>query len=319
MKLDWELLYNDDTAYFPRLLQFGDIADPRFRYGVNEKLQHSLYFYFPSDIFIKPAEPVSMANLSLHESIVDGKPALVLTLLNNNLKRLFDDLIISLVNQTHQTPAASKSDFISICNEWFELFDPLSAPLTKADLQGIFAEVYFLKFLLTNSAIDFNLILQSWTGPFGKSHDFELGNNLFEIKSRMEGNPVVHISSEYQLDFFSGQLLFLSVCEFELAGNGGIDIGKLIHETADTLRAQTGINMGLYWAALGRLKLSHSNFDDYSDFLFKVKSVTNYKCSEIDFPGIRRSHLPDSIRKVKYELALNDLSPFEQTDLTPFI
>jgi hypothetical protein len=321
MKLDWELLYNDESVYFPRLLQFGEVADSRFRYGINELIQHSLYFYFPNATANRPVEVVSMANLSFHETITEGKPTLVLTLLNKNLKNLFDDLIISLVIQTHQKPAATKGDFISICNEWFELFDPLSAPLSKAEVQGIFAEVYFLQYLLKNSTAGFNDILRSWQGPFGRGHDFQLGDNLFEIKSRVEGVPFVHISSEYQLDCLAGQNLFLSVCEFK-TGTGeseSASIGQLILETAAILRTQTGINMSLFWTALGRLKLSYNALDDYNEHLFTLKSVTNYNCTAENFPAIRRSQLPDAVRNLKYELALNVLNPFLQADLTPFI
>ena len=312
MKPDWELLYNDETQVFPKLLQFGDLADPRFRYGINDKLQHSLYFRFPAKPKSNPIESIVMANVSLHEEIIDGHAALILTLLNNQLNNLFDDLIGSLVIQTRQLGyEAAKSDFIVLCNEWFELFDPLAAKLSKADLQGIFAEVYFLKETLKLTTASFNDILLSWTGPFGKGHDFEMGDNLFEIKSRLETSSLVHISSEYQLDYLSGQTLSLVVYEFFVSLKDGITIGQLITETAELLRTQIGVNITLFWAALAKTRLTNNNLNDYSQYLFSIKNVAIYNCCNINFPSIRRSTMPDAIRSIKYDLSLNELSQFE--------
>jgi len=320
MKPDWDRLYSDETKFFPRLLQFGDVADPRFKYGINVNMEHSLYFWFPFSTGNKQIEPVTMANVAFSEDNIEGRPALILTLLNNNLKNLFDDLIGSLVLQTReQGNNATKFGFIALCNEWFELFNPLASQLSKAEIQGIFAEVYFLKYLLITSGSAFNEILGSWKGPFGKGHDFELGVNLFEIKSRMENIPLVHISSEYQLDFLNGQNLFLVVCEFANQPGDGISVGALILETASILRTQTNVNMTLFWAALGKVRLTFSNLNDYNEYLFTLKTVTSYNCINPDFPAIRRSTIPNAVRNVKYELALNVLSVFEQSDLTPFI
>lgn len=319
MKLDWDLLYKDDSA-FPRLLHFGEFSDDRFRYGINEDFQHNLYFYFPADKNNKPIQALTMANVSFREDIIDGRAAVILTLLNENLKTLFNDLIGSLVLQTRQQESnGSKFAFISLCNEWFELFNPLASQLTKPDIQGIFAEVYFLKYLLTESKVSFNDILVGWKGPFGKGHDFELGDNLFEVKSRIENNPFVNISSEYQLDYLSGQNLLLVVCEFSNQVGEGINISTLIYETAAILRTQLGINMNVFWIALGKVRLTYSNLNDYDDYFFNLKSINSYRCNALNFPSVRRSLIPDAVRNVKYELALNVLDPFKQDDLTPFI
>jgi hypothetical protein len=320
MRLDWELLYEDETQLYPKLLQFGDFADPRFRYGINEKLDRTLYFYFPAERNNKSIEAVVMANVSFHEDMIEGHAALVLTLLNNQLKNLFDDLIGSLVLQTREIGSdASKSDFIILCNEWFELFDPLSSKLSKADLQGIFAEVYFLKMILLNSQVSFNDILRSWKGPFGKGHDFELGDNLFEVKSRLDTTPLIHISSEYQLDYLMGQNMQLVVYNFSVHNENGISIAQLIQEIEELLRTFSGINLRIFWAALGKIKLTKNNLNDYDHYLFSIIGISIYDCTLLDFPSIRRSKIPDAVRNVKYELSLSTLNNFELKNITDFI
>lgn len=319
MRLNWQLLYNDDSVFFPRMLRFEEMDNPRFGYGVNEKLEHCLFFHFNPERINNVIEPVKLANISLHEIVVAGKPALVLTLLNSNLKKLFDDLITSMVSHFAARTTVSKEDVISLCNEWFELFEPNYNSISASDLQGIFAEVYFLRYLLDNSGSDVNEILRSWQGPYGRGHDFELGSNLFEVKSRKQGNSSVQISSEYQMDYLAGQNLFLVVCEFSVGNDEGLSIGQLILETVALIRTSSGVNINLFWTALGRLKLSYVNLDDYSDTMFALKSSTAYNCCDPGFPSIRRSEISDSIRKVKYELSLDFLNPVSLSDLTTLL
>lgn len=316
MNLQWNILYTDDSA-FPRLLQFGEFNDERFRYGINNQMQRCLYFNFFSDNKNLPIEPAQMANLSLEEVSVSGKPALVLTLLNDNLKDLFSDLILSLVSQTLNADIkVAKSRFITLCNEWFGLFDPIPGDLSKQDLQGIFAELQFLQLLLTRSHLPFNDIVAAWKGPFGKGHDFELGENIFEIKSISEGKPLIHISSEYQLDYLDGQNLYLVVYEYFIQQGEGVSLSSLIQKIVAVLRSQIGTNMSIFWTALGKTGLTYKNIQHFDSHLFSLKNVLYYVCKSSDFPSIRRSLLPDAIRNVKYEIALGSLSTFQLNDIT---
>lgn len=320
MKPNWDILLKDE-GMFPRTLFFEAPNTERFRYGINERLQYCLFFRFPSGPDTRPIDPVIMANLSLAEEIVEGQPTLILTLLNDGLKSLFTDLILSLVDQTiHEPSQISKDRFLILANEWFELFDPSSTALSRYELQGIVAELYFLKFLLENSRLPYNDLLSAWKGPYGKGHDFELDNNLFEIKSRVENRPFVHISSEFQLDFLSGQQLILAVYEFSPDNGLGITVDQLIEAIAIILRSRTGTNMQLYWRALTRLGLSNSQVTAYTAYAFNNVALSFYDCSKADFPSLRNTMLPDDIRNVKYDLNLSqDLNNHVITDIIPFI
>jgi len=299
---------------------FGEFSDERFRYGINDQLQYCLYFYFSADGRNIPAEALIRANLSLEEKMEEGKPALVLTLLNDNAKNLFSDLIISIVSQVRLIePRAAKAGFIALCNEWSELFEPLSGQLSKADLQGIFAELCFLKYLLENSRLCYNDILTAWKGPFGKGHDFEMGDHHFEIKGIAEFKAFVQISSEYQMDYLNGQELFLGVMEFGSDPALLITLTDLVTEIAGTLRSVTGTNMNLFWVPLGKTGLNYSSLQEYDHHRFTVKDVAYYNCSSPDFPALKRSDIADTIRNVRYDLALSGLQDFLINDITPFI
>ncbi|WP_316820827.1 PD-(D/E)XK motif protein [Pedobacter gandavensis] len=319
MKLDWESLLND-KGKFPRTFFFEDSAARYFRYGINEQLQFCLFFHLPFDEFNRPTDSLKLANISLEEQFLDGQNTIVLTLLNDSLKVLFNDLIISIVSQVKELDKKSiKSGFISLCKDWFELFDPIAAKLTRNEVQGIIAELHFLKFLLNNSNFTFNEVLKAWKGPFGKGHDFELGESHFEVKGIQENKLILSVSSEYQLDFLENQKLFLIVYSFLINSSEGETLGEVINETVLLLRSHTASKINIFWTALRKAGLNPQAPDEYNEYTFKLKDVSNYNCSIYNFPSIRRSLLPDSVRQVKYELATTLLNDFKVNDLTPFI
>ncbi|MGY3212476.1 PD-(D/E)XK motif protein [Mucilaginibacter sp. HD30] len=319
MKLQWDILLNDD-ARFPRLLFFAEFSDDRFRYGINSEMQYCLFFDFGAKEGNIPVDPVIRANISLEEKVEDGKPSLILTLLNDNARNLFNDLIVSIVSQTREIKSGSvKAGFISICNDWFDLFEPLSGQLTHSDLQGIFAELTFLKYLLANSRLPYNDILSAWKGPYGKGHDFELGENHFEVKGIAEFKQTANIASEYQLDWLEGQNLLLGVFEFSGDKAEQITIGSLVSEITASLRAITGTKINLFYTALNKAGIDQNALNDYDHHTFAVLSTLWYNCTLPGFPALKRSSLPEALRNIRYELALGSIKQFLIDDLTHLI
>lgn len=319
MELQWDILLNDDSR-FPRLLFFGEFSDERFRYGIDAEMHYCLYFYFDASAGNNPVDPVIRANISLEETTVDGRPVLVMTLLNDSARNLFSDLIISIVTQTRSyKPDLAKAGFIAICNEWFDLFEPLSGQLSLPELQGIFAELYFLRYLLTTVKLPFNDLLSAWKGPYGKGHDFELKDTHFEIKGIAESRSSVAISSEYQLDFLSGQRLFLGVFEFSSNASSFTTISSLVGDIVTILRSATGTKMNLFWSPLGKTRLDQQSLEQYDHYRFNIRQTTWYNCCLEGFPSITRSRLPDAIQSLKYEIALNNIREFATEDITSHI
>ncbi|MDJ1483588.1 PD-(D/E)XK motif protein [Cytophagaceae bacterium YF14B1] len=319
MKLYWNILLADDSQ-LPRTLFFEDLPDDRFRYGLNEKKQYCLFFHFPSDKHNHLIATLAMANIILEEKRMEGKDTLVLTLLNEDFKDLFTDLILSIVREVKDTESEiTKSGFILLCRKWFEFFDPLKGQLTESDLQAIYAELSFLRYLLSESDCSYNDILLSWKGPFGNKHDFELDTVHFEIKSIQDYKDIVQISSEHQLDFMADQSLYLVVCRFSDDHKEKRTVSNLSQEIVDQLRSVTGTDLSLYWTALRKSGLNFSNIHQYDHYLFKLSEVEYYNCSSEDFPSLRRSFLPDSLRNIKYDLALSGISHYRTEDISLLI
>jgi len=320
MKLDWQKLLSDTGSRYPKTLYFELEGAQSFRYGIDENGGYCLFFAFTKAAENRNIDPVEMAKITLKEELFDHQPTLVLTLLDPGLLSQFTDLILNIVAEVLMDNGDQKKKFIRICNEWFELFEPASGSLDRHELQGIFAELSFLKYLLKNSASDFNDILSAWKGPFGKGHDFELANNNnFEIKSISEGVALVHISSEFQLDSFDGQRLMLVVSAFMSAPTNGSNIRQLTEDIHHLLKARTGVRMNLFWNALSKTGIVISALEIYDNHIFQINATSAYNCSDLNFPAIKRTGIPGTIRNVKYDLTLPDLNGFLLNDLSDLI
>lgn len=83
--------------------------------------------------------------------------------------------------------------------------------LSREIIQGVFGELYFLKeFMISKYGVD--RAIQSWAGADGKSKDFSIDEQWFEIKTIGANSDRVHISSLTQLDSANlGRLVVLKV------------------------------------------------------------------------------------------------------------
>lgn len=320
MKLDWQTLISDNGTRYPKILFFELEGAQSFRYGVDADGGYCLFFEFDFKSGGSKIDPIELAKIRLEEETIDDVPMLILTLLDPGLLNQFSDLIINIVSEVLKEEEDQKKKFIQICNEWFELFQPASGVLSRQELQGIYAEIVFLRYLLENSSFGFNDVLSAWKGPFGKGHDFELpNNNNFEVKSISDGTALVHISSEFQLDCFRGQRLVLIIQRFQSLPQNGNSISQLVDEVHSLLKTQVGVRMNLFWTAMSKTGLVISSLGTYDSHLFDVISTDMYECSDSSFPAIKRTGISDTIRNVRYDLALPDLTGFLLNDISDLI
>jgi hypothetical protein len=315
MKLDWSAL-NDDISVLPRILYFEEFPDPAFRFGLDEFFRKALFFTIPlkeSDISFKKTE---MANVSLEQRTIEDCQNLVLTLKEDQFSDQFDDLIIDIVWQCSQTEDNGKKDFfISLCNKWFEFLQPAHVRLSSSDLKGIFGELTLLNDLLDSPDFDTNCILDSWKGPFGKGHDFELGQLHIEVKSIESSLDLIHISSEYQLDFLEGQRLVLCVMNFSNNPYSSQSVSDLVNTIITKLRSKSGVDIGKYYSALRKTGLSLNDMNQYDSDRFFVSCRYYYDSSLEGFPSIRRINLADDLLSVNYSLSTAKLEKYQLTEL----
>ena len=142
----------------------------------------------------------------------------------------------------------------------------------------------------------------------------------FEVKGLSTGKSIVNISSEYQLDYLSGQTVILLIYELHLTEHIGNSIFDVVNDIVSILRAKSqGPSIKKLWTALRKVGITNYNIIEFNSFRFTIKDQIQFNCSNTQFPSIKRSTIPDEIKNVNYELSINTLSNFRIEDLRLFL
>jgi len=241
---------------------------------------------------------------------------IVLKLIDNSFYELFDDLIISMYNRIKDLLDVNdySKEFIQTFYQWSEFFnDPNSFLLSSENIKGLFGELFLLQFYIDNMELpNVNAILNSWTGPFDKRHDFTFDQKDIEVKTKTESKLDITISSEYQLETNLDKQLNLVV--ISVIENEGHSLQFLIKEIKKKIQIKSG-DYTLLLKALNLKGIDLKNAGLYNNYLFKPISQITYNCTSLDFPKIVRSNLSKEIIKVKYNLRISALNNFVISEL----
>lgn len=233
---------------------------------------------------------------------------IVLKLLNLNYTEIFNDLIISFHNCIMDISDVRKytSELISSFHMWSEFFEESNMKrLSLAEVQGIFGELFVLhKFISEAPSVYVNSVIESWTGPYGKTHDFVLDSYDLEIKTKEINKTDVHISSEYQLQNQYGKGLSLKIISVKINSDNACPIKVLILQIRDLIIDKTG-DVRLFLNALIAKNLTLQNIHEYDEFRFEIISETTYDCLIKDFPRLTKHNIPIEISSLNYNLNSN--------------
>ncbi|WP_029271666.1 PD-(D/E)XK motif protein [Flavobacterium sp. KJJ] len=281
--------------------------------GVNKDSNRCLILSLPENHNIN-FRTVIKEKLSI-ELFIDTN-YIVLKLIDNSFYELFDDLIISMYNRIKDLSDVNyySKEFIQTFYKWNEFFNDMNSFLLSCEnIKGLFGELFLLQSYIDNMELpNINDILNSWTGPFDKRHDFTLDQKDIEVKTKTESKVDVTISSEYQLETNLDkelELVVISVIE-----NEGYSIQFLIKEIKTKIQLRSG-DYTLFLKALNLKGIDLKNAGIYNDYLFKPVSQITYNCTSLNFPKIVRSSLLKEISKVKYNLRISALSNFITSEL----
>lgn len=175
--------------------------------------------------------------------------------------------------------------------------------------QGLFGELYFLKeYMIEKYGIQ-NAI-QAWSGPDGRSKDFSVDSDWFEIKTIGANAANVHISSLAQLSSDTiGRLIIIRVETMsEEFDNGHCCIGDLFQDILSQVNDETleGIFLSKI-SAYGFNMLDNNYMAKYN-----IKSITKYLVDD-KFPRLKENDIiyPE-ICDVEYSLIVNGLNPYKE-------
>lgn len=191
---------------------------------------------------------------------------------------------------------------------WKALFkNEPNSHLSQDVIQGVFGELYFLnEFMIPQYGVDRSI--QSWAGADGKSKDFSIDDQWFEIKTIGANSNQIHISSLTQLDALtSGSLVVIKVEGMSEESSGD---SVSILELFDAIRAAITDEAieNIFFSKLAITGVSTS--EDAMRMKFVVKDIHKYLVDE-KFPKLTDKTKPfTEICEAEYSLSLNSLAKY---------
>lgn len=241
------------------------------------------------------------------------KNLIVLQLKDIDFSDLFDDLVLSLyqgIKNMSQVDDYS-NHFIQAFYRWSDFFEDKKSDLLSEDaIKGIMGELLILKLLITSpDRPEINYLLKAWIGLYDKANDFELEHKNLEVKTKSPSGIDVKISSEFQLEISPGKGLELYVVSLQNDFTVGIHIRDLILEIKKLIQESSGDNT-ILWKALSQKNITAKNVRRYDIYKFNPVNWVSYNCTDVNFPKLSRSNIPEEISGMKYTLRTNLLTSF---------
>lgn len=255
-------------------------------------------------------QKVEKTNLSIELFAEQGW--IILKLLDDRFKDLFNNLILSLYNKICRKSNATEygNEFVQIFHKWSEFFDDNdSSQLSGEAVKGLFGELIVLnECIKETSSTEINNLLNCWKGPYNNRHDFEMQQLCIEVKTKDITAIDIKISSEYQLQEMEGKLLELAVVSLA-EDNSGLSLKKLIDITRELVSSKLG-DFTIVLRALSRIGLTPINISDYNHLTYEPQIIQYYNCCTKDFPRIIWSEVPRALNHIQYQLVLAELDNF---------
>jgi hypothetical protein len=263
-----------------------------------------------------------------HEAIVDFKDEdrehisiryfdesrhIVIQLTETRFYELFNSFITSVyysIKSIANSREAS-NQLLRVYYEWSEFFSAMTLnKLSFTDVMGLVGELAVLNRLIRESPSEnINNILNSWTGPFDKGHDFCFDAKDIEVKTKELSGIEITISSEFQLEASHGKELVLTVISVLINVEDAKTLNTIIAETKDLIVTRLG-DLPIFLKAIARKGLTMSNAGEYDNYKFKIKSEASYDCMAEGFPKLIVSNIPKQIKHLKFNLIVSTLTDF---------
>lgn len=253
---------------------------------------------------------VKVRGLDIDLRSSDGEnQLLVLTLESEQNTDLFHVLCKSLLAELVEAKSSASALEIALnhLRRWKAFLSGRQARLLSLEeIRGLFAEIWFLLELM-GTKIGSKEAVAAWYGPERIQQDFIFKDQAVEVKSLVATDPrTVRVSSENQLDSAQSNLYLLIVLVKEAQEETGRSLNQIVAE-AQSLIAGTEVafEFETKLAEFGYIPLR-----EYDHPLLDVVGNRSFKVED-GFPRITRSHLPNGVIRVKYQVELEHLEPFK--------
>lgn len=244
---------------------------------------------------------------------VTDQGALLFRLEDPEQRDIFAELCRDIINAA----GPAESDDVAIRTavartwRWYHLLKGESRSVLSEEAQkGLMGELLVIELLVRR--IDPGTAVEAWTGPLGEPKDFEFAGGVSVESKALHGTeqPLIRVSSEWQLDTPDGGELFLVVSDIARGVEADTEANTL-HDIVSRVRrmlvdrAPSAID--LFDSKL--FMIGYRPEDDYSEYWWVSRGMTAFAVTE-GFPCIAGGQLRDGVVKVLYAIEMAACRPF---------
>lgn len=225
---------------------------------------------------------------------------------------LCEDLMLSIGNPYNQEDLIKS--LLTRFFKWKSLFDKIHEPgLTQVEQHGLFAELFFLRKMLSSKDLTASEIVRFWVGPEKQIKDFQKGNIAIEVKCTTGSNHQrIHINGERQLDSSQLARLFLYHLSAEVRLNGGETLVTLICEIRSFL-SEDVIALAQFNSKLMEAGYFEHHAHQYEATGYTIRNESYYNVSG-NFPRLEEKDLRPGVGDVKYSIITSLCSEYMLTE-----
>lgn len=251
--------------------------------------------------------------VGVETAAADGRPMLVLRLLESSLRDIFHRLCSDIVSATEHCTTESDAIDAAVARTWrwhHLLRGGGSGLLRPEEQKGLLGELLVLeRYILP--ALGSAAAVTAWRGPLGAPKDFLAGVIGVECKARGTADiGSIPISSEFQLAGDGLEHLFLHICMLDPStpdDNSAFTLTDVTKRVRDRISAGGKIATNRYDALLAAAGFHYE--DDYTGESWVGGERAIYRIAK-SFPRLTPSSVPASVTHISYMLTLADAAAF---------
>jgi hypothetical protein len=228
-----------------------------------------------------------------------------------------EDIFYAFIADIIETAKNSNSDLVILdilkrVKSWMNFFKSKKTGVLSENGQiGLFAELSMLKSLLENNTENLLNTVTSWVGPKKQNQDFIFPNTkAIEVKCTTSNNKYeIKISNEYQLDCSGLDRLYLAVYQVKRHKTNEDSLFPslpfIVKEIEELLKTDFDAKFEFEGLLLDVGYLAEAEIE-YIDFGFQIINGPEIYDVNQDFPRLTRSTISNSIKKIEYNLSLQE-------------
>jgi hypothetical protein len=243
-----------------------------------------------------------------------------LVLAESALRDIFSVLCADILDAV--APVAEPADqlraLLTRLERWQELFSQFNPEgLGQNTRQGLWGELWAMRWLLTEGALPPATVLAAWAGPDRHPQDFRFSGTALEIKTTTGNSRTLHIASLQQLEDALTGPLFLLHLPLLADQPAAENLPALVTDLAARFAAAGPAMVTRFGLRLQTVGYFDSQANLYQEEKWQVADTRLLAVRGDDFPRLRTSQLPAAFTAATYDLDAPALEPWRcpPTDL----